>query len=225
MTEPVTGTDPVRRRRGWTPGEKIGAAIGLASLLVAVLAWQWPRQGQGPAATPPPTPSRATTGAAAAPPVATTSAAPTGAAGRTYLDTLTPETGGPYLQPLPRALTGRSDLPHPVVLSCPTNDGEDRSRSVSYPLKRRYLDFSASFRAWYPPGEDPESAVRISAVVTVREPDDTLTRQPRPGRTTTMSRPAQPLSASVEGGDLLTLTVECDFGGGVAVLADAGLSR
>ncbi|MEH1102342.1 hypothetical protein [Micromonospora sp. CPCC 205561] len=223
MTEPVPGTDSPRRRRGLTPGEKTGAAIGLASLLVALLAWQWPRQGQDRQPTPPPTPTRVTTSTSAP---GTTPATPgPGPTGRTYLDALTPEAGSPYLLPLPRALAGRADLPHPVVLSCPTNDGEDRSRSVSYPLKRRYLDFSTTFRAWYPPGEDPESVVRISAVVTVREPDDTLTRQPRPGRTTTMSRPAESLSFSVEGADLLTLTVECDLGGGVAVLSDAGLSR
>ncbi|MEV4466546.1 hypothetical protein AB0J51_23350 [Micromonospora echinofusca] len=223
MTEPVTGADSPRRRRGLTTGEKTGAAIGLASLLVAVLAWQWPRQGQGPQPTPPPTSSLATTSTSA--PVNTATPPGAGDTGRTYLDGMTPDTGNAYLQPLPRALAGRADLPHPVVLSCPTNDGEDRSRSVSYPLKRRYLDFSATFRAWYPPGEDPESAVRVSAVVTVRQPDDTLTRQPRPGRTTTMSRPAESLSFSVEGADLLTLTVECDLGGGVAVLADAGLTR
>ncbi|MCL7458460.1 hypothetical protein M8I35_14855 [Micromonospora sp. MSM11] len=223
MTEPSTGTDSSRRRRGLTPGEKTGAAIGLASLLVAVLAWQWPRQGQDPRPTPPPSPSRVSSSATA--PVTTPASTGNVEPGRTYLDALTPETGAGYLRPLPRTLADRTDLPHPVVLSCPTNDGEDRSRSVSYPLKRRYLDFSATFQAWYPPGQDPESAVRISAVVTVRQPDDTLTRQPRPGRTTTMSRPAESLSFSVEGADLLTLTVECDLGEGLAVLSDAGLTR
>ncbi|MFG2009344.1 hypothetical protein ACGFNF_09760 [Micromonospora sp. NPDC048868] len=223
MTEPSTGTDSLRRRRGLTPGEKTGAAIGLASLLVAVLAWQWPRQSQDPRPTPPPTPSLVTASATA--PASTPATPGSVAPDRTYLDALTPETGAGYLRPLPRALAGRADLPHPVVLSCPSNDGADRARSVSYPLKRRYLDFSATFRAWYPPGQDPESAVRISAVVTIKQPDDTLTRQPRPGRTTTMSRPAESLSFSVEGADLLTLTVECDLGEGLAVLTDAGLTR
>ncbi|MGW4501840.1 hypothetical protein ACWENR_24915 [Micromonospora sp. NPDC004336] len=224
MTEPVSGTDSPRRRL--TPDGKTSAAVGLVSLLVAVLAWQWPRQGPDRLPTPPPSPSQASTGTTA--PVTTPAAPGTGAPGdpgRTYLDALTPETGSAYLRPLPRALAGRADLPHPVVLSCPTNDGEDRSRSVSYPLKRRYLDFSATFRAWYPPDDDPETAVRISAVVTVREPDDTLTRQPRGSRTTTMTRPVEALSFPVEGADLLTLTVECDLGGGFAVLADAGLTR
>ncbi|MEH1013410.1 hypothetical protein V6U90_09885 [Micromonospora sp. CPCC 206060] len=221
----------LRAGRGWhhlTIGEKtavLSLGVTVIGTLVGVLAWQLPKQQAGPLATPPAQTAPAlpaTPGPTTGVPTDPTTGASTGS--RVYLDALNPETGAGYLRPLPRALAD-AGLTHPVTVACPSNNTGDRARSVSYPLRRRYLDFSVTLRPHFAAPEDRESVVRVTAVVGVKQVDDTMTRQVRGTRSASSASPSQPLTFPVEGADELVLTIECDVPDGHVVLVGAELTR
>ncbi|MBF9134487.1 hypothetical protein I0C86_36990 [Plantactinospora sp. S1510] len=204
--------------------------LALASVLVAVLTltrdifdWQVdPKTPSSPEASSPPNspgppvdPVPPTTGP--------TQRATAGTGVRTHLDTLRVEAGEANLSPLPRSLDGQPGYERPVVIKCPSNAGADRQREVTYRLQRRYLDFTALVRPYFPASDDHDSTVHVYALLATRAPDDTI------NRTTSAelfdARMAEPksLSASVEGADELILRVRCQMPNGYVVFANGSL--
>lgn len=209
-------------RSGMRRAEKLGLWLAGVTLVVssaiAVGAWQWPRDQEG---APPRWTGAPATSEPAPSPSATT--APVDAVSTsTYLADLSPRSGGDNLAALPRALKGTAGYDHPVVVRCPTNQSDDKVRTVSYLLRGRYLDFSATVRPYYT-GE-PDSRTHVTAVSGVKERDDTLTRRTAGTQfTATMAAPA-PIVAAVDGAEELTIHVECESPEGFVVLVDAALS-
>jgi len=203
--------------------EKIGLWLGIVTLVVsstiAIGAWQWPRDPDTPAAPP------ERTGAAASGRPAPTTAGVAPAAGNpnsTYLADLGPQSGGANLAALPRALKGKAGYDHPIVVQCPTNQSDDKVRTVTYLLRGRYLDLAATVRPYYT--GQPDARTFVTAVSGVRERDGTLTRRTSGTQfAATMASPA-PLTAAVDGVEELTLQVQCESPEGVVVLADASLT-
>lgn len=216
-----------RSGRGWRrlSANQWSLVIGVIGVLVAVLSWQLPKQ--------PPADSPSTTASASTAPGTTTSITPgtttsqhaPADGSRTYLDGIRPETGAGYLRQLPRPLATAADLSHPITIDCPSNNTGDQVRSISYPLQRRYLDFTATLRPYFPNQQDREAVVRVTARVGIRQTDGTLTQSVREANSGTMLRSPEPLSFSVEGVDVLTLTVECDIPEGQVILAAAQLTH
>jgi hypothetical protein len=207
--------------------EKTGIAVAVVGLLVAVLAWQFPRPptgGDSTVAGPPPPPP------ASSPTTPPGPGSPTPDPAATYLDSLTPVAGAANLAPLPDALRGRPGYDHPVVLRCPTNESDARAREVTYPLRGRYRDFSATVRPYF--ASDTEAKTYVFAIARYRERDDTFTEiQAGAQFTASMTRPG-PLAAGVAarlgttaGADELTVRVRCEVPDGVVVLAGAALRR
>lgn len=203
--------------------EKIGiwlAAISLAvTSAIALGAWLLPR---APAAkdaahtVSAPRPSNASDSASPA----SISAAPTvGTPAATYLTALTPQSGGANLAALPRALAGKAGYDHPIVVRCPTNQSDDKVRSVTYPLRGRYLDFTATVRPHYPAERDARTYV--TAIAGMRERDGTLTQQIEGTQFAATTTSPASLTAAVDGAETLTLDVQCESPQGVVVLVDA----
>ncbi|MDQ7907944.1 hypothetical protein RB614_25800 [Phytohabitans sp. ZYX-F-186] len=217
--------EPVARR-GMRRAEKIGIWLGVVTLVVttavAIGAWRWPRDTQGPAQ--PRRPDGAAPGPSTGQPApAPTTAAPTPAGpAATYLADLPPQSGGGNLVTLPRALKGQAGYDHPIVVQCPTNQSDDKVRTVTYLLRGRYLDLAATVRPYYT--GQPDSRTYVTAVSGVKERDDTLTRRTAGTQfTATMATPGR-LTAAVDGVEELTIQVQCESPEGVVVLADASLT-
>ncbi|GLI01985.1 hypothetical protein Pa4123_72620 [Phytohabitans aurantiacus] len=190
--------------------ERIGIAIGVITLVtssaIALAAWRWP-QPVPEKPTPPPT-----TGA---------KPAPVKVEDATYLDALSPQSGAANLTKLPRELADESGYEHAIVVRCPTNQANDKVRSVNYLVRGRYLDFSATVRPYYEAEKDARTYVY--ALSGVKERDGTLTQRTRGTQfEATMTRPAR-LDAEVEGAEELTIQVRCEAPEGVIVLAGARL--
>ncbi|MFC6017032.1 hypothetical protein ACFP2T_12555 [Plantactinospora solaniradicis] len=212
--------------RGW----QIGTVLALASVLVATLAltrdiFDWrvaPKTSSSPKTSSPNGP-----GSPVGPgtPTTSTTQRETAAAApvRTHVDTLLVEAGEANLNPLPRALDGQPGYDRSIVIKCPSNAGADRQREVTYRLQRRYLDFTAMVRPYFPARDDHDSAVYVYALLATRKPDDTI------NRTTSAelfdARMAEPktLSANVEGADELTLRVRCQVPNGYVIFANGSL--
>lgn len=225
------GQSPERSpRRRMTRAERWGLIAAAVGVVVALLAWLFPDINSGD----PPTPTRAGATTAAAPATTgttttgttttgTTTTGTTNPGDLTYLDTLAAQKGNSNLVGLPRALSGRPDYPHPVVITCATNQNDDQVREVTYPLRGRYLGFSATVRPYF--ADRPDTRTNVYAIAGYLERDGTVTRQEK-GRqlTATMNAPA-PLTASVDGAEELTIQVRCEEPDGVVVLVAPGLTR
>jgi hypothetical protein len=197
--------------------EKIGIWIGATTLVVssaiALAAWQWPQ----PVREKPPWEKEAV----AAPSVSPRTAPATVPAtqNKTYLADLFPHSGGANMTSMPRALTGKDGYDHPIVVRCPTNQSDDKMRSVTYLLRGRYLDFSATVRPYYSAERDARTYVH--AVTGVKERDGTVTQQTRGTQfAATMAAPAT-LAAAVDGAEELTIQVQCESPEGVVVFSGA----
>jgi hypothetical protein len=93
---------------------------------------------------------------------------------------------------------------------------------VTYPLRHRYLNLSATIRPYFTAVPDAEA--RVYAIVGIRERDGTLTRQTRGMQVgVRMDSPAG-LSAEVDGAEEMTLRVECEYPEGSVVLAEPSLA-
>ncbi|GLY02077.1 MULTISPECIES: hypothetical protein [Actinoplanes] len=215
-TAQTSGRAGRARRDHWAV---VGAVAGVVGALAAVGAWFWPRPGSDPANSP----------STAAPPAATGSPAPrTATIGDptvTHLDTITAETGGEHLVPVPRAVRDQAGFAdHPIAIACPTNQTGDLERIVTWPLKGRYLDFQADVRPWYPAGTDQESATYVTALSGQRQPDGAITTSVSGRQQNATVAAAQPLTASVEGAEKLALKVECGDPNGIVVLTAVRLT-
>ncbi|MEH1129722.1 hypothetical protein [Micromonospora sp. CPCC 206061] len=192
--------------------ERIGIALGAVTLVtssaIALAAWQWP---QPVPEKPSPTPTTAARPA--------TMQATTEPGRATYVDTLSPQAGAANLTKLPRELAGKSGYEHAIVVRCPTNQANDKVRSVNYLVRGRYLDFSATVHPYYEVEKDARTYVY--ALAGVKERDGTLTQRTRGTQfEATMTRAAS-LAAEVEGAEELTIQVRCEAPEGVVVLAAA----
>ena len=118
-----SGSPPHGRRRSFEVAGLVVAALGV---LVAILAWQLPKEPDpsppagaasvsSPVTTPPGTPP-------STPPTTSTSA------GQRHLTELTPSSGGGFVQ--------RIGGTHSLTMSCATGDSVDFKRSVTYDLPR-----------------------------------------------------------------------------------------
>jgi hypothetical protein len=201
----------------------ISVPIAVVGAVITLLAWQFPR----PTADPSPRLPRAaspstvgTTGATAQPdsgPSVSSSGTPL-----KYLDTIEAQSGAGYLRQLPRALTGRPGYDHPIVIACTQNTAADKVHEVTYSLRGRYLDFSATVRPYF--NELKDSKVWVYAVVGTQQRDGTINRVGKGNQLdATMDAPA-PVKASVEGGQELTIQVRCEWPDGVVVLTAAALT-
>jgi hypothetical protein len=205
------------------PAEKWGLIATVAGVVVAVLAWWFPDAAQSlkpdsaaPSATVAPT---GTATKAAAGTGTGTPAVPT----PVLLDTEAPQSGKANLTGLPRALANLAGYDHPIVVTCPTNQNDDQVREVTYLLRGRYLDFSATVRPYST--SRPDARANVYAIAGYRERDGTLTRQEKGRQLTAAMSAPKPLTASVERAEELTLQVRCEEPDGVVVLVGAGLTR
>jgi hypothetical protein len=209
---------------------QIGTVLALASVLVATLAltrdvFDW-RVAPKTSATPKTSSSAHIPGSPIdqRPPATSPKQRETaGGAIRTQVDTLLVEAGEANLSQLPRALDGQPGYDRAIVIKCPSNAGADRQREVTYRLQRRYVDFTAMVRPYFPARDDHDSTVYVYALLATRKPDDTISR------TTSAelfdARMAEPrsLSANVEGADELTLRVRCQMPNGYVIFANGSL--
>jgi hypothetical protein len=203
--------------------EKIGIWLGVITLVVtsaiALGAWFLPQD-------PEPRETRRGNAAAAAPTspesTPTTPAVASGNQKVTYLADLSPQSGGANLAAMPRVLKEKAGYERPIVVQCPTNQSDDKVRTVTYLLRGRYLDFTAAVRPYYTAERDAHTYV--TAVSGVKERDGTLTLQTAGVQFgATMDAPA-PLTATVDGAEELTIKVQCESPQGVVVLTDASLT-
>ena len=205
----------------------IGTVAGVLSLLVAIVALRGPFGGSDPkpvasgttnvTATIPATPTRTTS------PITPTAA---GAADE-FLDGpgFPAESGGSNLVSVPRAINTDGDYTnHPVTISCPTNETGDDHRDVTYLLRGNYLRFDAEVRPYYPPGSNTKSPTYVTAYIGVTQQNgDLCTEVAGSQQKATMTGP-QPLTASVEKAEKLTLRIQCSDPNGVIVLVGARLT-
>ena len=225
-------------RRPMSLAERIAAVAGLSGVIVMLGAWLFPfSPTNGPSAagnspttavssmpsptvattTPDPTTTRTADAGSAAPPT------PSGVPDEVvYLSGLAPQSGGANLTVLPRTLRGQPGYQHAVVIACPTNQSDDKERSVTYLLRGRYLDLSGTAVPAF--SGDREATARVTVLTGLRERDDTMTWREQTARNSTMDKPAG-VTAEVAGAEELTLRVQCSHPEGVVVLADIRLTR
>ncbi len=222
--------ETVHRRRWMTRAERWTLIVTVIGVLVALAAWLFPvdKQDSGTDGSGPTKQTAATTPAAPTT-AAATGTGPTTGSGQVYLDGQAPQSGKPNLVGMPRSLTGQPGLDHPVVVTCPTNQNDDQVREVTYPLGGRYLTFSATVRPYVDPDQDPkplpDSRATVFAIAGYHERDGTLTRKDKGRQEAATVTTPEPLTASVEGAEELTLQVRCEDPRGVVVLAAAGFTR
>lgn len=203
--------------------DKIMIALAAAAVIVTLAAWQFPNWIIGDS-------DAETNGQASATrsEPATSTAAPATTSTRSggiYLDGLTPLSGGASLVPArdrPTAVTS-ADYPHALVIGCPTNQSDDKVREVTYELRGRYVDLSATVRPHY--GKDPEAVTYVTAFGGFRQKDGTMTRRELGTQYFATMNAPKDLAAEVRGAEELTLQVRCSMPDGVIVLESAQLTR
>ena len=223
-------SSPPRTKKRWDAGIRAGvisAVVGFLALIVAVLAWLWPQQ---PGGTPTATVSRSAT----APGTATKaidSATPTRATGggpaMSYLNNgnFPPETGGSDVVQVPRAIRSKAGYTsHPVAIKCPTNQTGDQTSEVTYLLRGRYVQFDATVHPYYPVGTDQQSATYVTALIGIRQPDDSLDFTEAGNQKRANPTGPAGLTATVDNAEKLILRVECGNPAGTVVLTDARLT-
>lgn len=204
------------------PAEKWGLAAAVAGVVVALLAWWFPRAADGPE-KPDPTPPP---GTAAGPAPTTPPGQPgqlTGGPAVVALDSLPAQSGGANITQPPHALDV-SGYQHPLVLSCPSNHSDDKVRETTWSLRGRYLDFSATVRAYAADAQEQDSLVKVTVVAGYKQRDATFDRR-QVGQAATSAAGSSPLTGSVEHADEVTLQVSCEYPLALVVLDGAGLTR
>lgn len=212
--------------RGWNVAERagvVGAVAAVVSVVIALVALPGMGEDDRAADGRRPDPARST-GTPTGPqptPSGDRSGSPAPVTG-TRLADLVPQSGRPNLVALPRQVAGDPAFAGAVVIRCPSNQSDDRERDVTYSLRGRYLDFTATVRPYFP--TDDKSRAGAFAVVGTPELDGSVTTRVGGGREgATVSGPLR-LTASVERAVTLTLRVTCDEPDGVVALVDARLT-
>lgn len=199
-----SGSPPRGRRRSV---EVAGLAVAAFGVLVAILAWQLPRDPSPPAgaggvsapgSTPPSTPPGT--------PPSTTSTTPTTStsAGQRYLTELTPASGGGFVQ--------RIGGTHSLTMSCPTGESVDFKRSVTYDLPRAGY---ATLRLTALPTGERDTRVEVRLLV-----DDAVR-----GDQVITAGDSKPFQTGVAGSGTVELEITCDPKAKSVTFADPTLLR
>src|SRR5688500_10706430 len=106
---------------------------------------------------------------------ATTGAAPPPNAPFEFLSTLSPTAGAVNLAQLPRAIRDDPAYARAIAISCPSNQSNDESREVTYPLRGRFVELSATVRPYLE--HDAQARSFVYAVAVHKELDGTLTKR------------------------------------------------
>jgi hypothetical protein len=197
----------------------LGTVIGGLGLVVALLAWLLPSQGNP---TPAPTTTQATTAAKRTTAGTTVTSEP--ATSALFLDAggFPPEAGGDRLTEVPRQIRGKEGYAsHPLAIRCPSNRTGDQSSDVTFLLRGRYVQFDVTVRPYYPSGVDQQSVTYVTVLTDTRQIDNTLTSNEVTSQTHATPLSPKPLSAAVDKAEKLTLRVQCEDPTGTIVLTDA----
>ncbi|MFC7528786.1 hypothetical protein [Actinoplanes sp. GCM10030250] len=197
----------------------ISTVAAVVGVVVAVLAWRWPEappsEQDQKAVTAPTT----TGGTATSPAPAGGTPAPSAAA---YLDAL-PVKGG-SLAEVPRKIRDQADYrSHPIAVACPSNQIGDKATEVTWQLDRNYVEFHADVRPYYPAAGEQRAVTYVTALKGVRQRDTTDKFEEMGSQKTARPGGSAPISADLDGGDTLTLKIECQYPGGFVILTDARL--
>jgi hypothetical protein len=141
----------------------------------------------------------------------------------TYLSTVLPQAGAGNLISLPRDLRDDPAYARAVAVGCPSNGSTDKVREVTYPLRGRYLDFSATVRPAFT--TEPDSRAHVFAVATYQEADGTVTRRAVGQQLGAAGTTTGPIEADIEGAVQLTLRVKCEHPEGMVIISDGRLIR
>ncbi|WP_212997198.1 hypothetical protein [Winogradskya consettensis] len=227
--------------RGWDTGVRatvLGTVAGILSLLVAFVAWQWPKSPPGPGPADAVTADAGSADAGSAPSAAHGTAprpgtssvpqspsGPTPAASGEYLFDFTAESGAAFLVAVPRPVRGRDGwTDRPIAISCPSNETGDQEHSITYPVRGRYTEFRADVRPYYPPDADQRSATYVTALTgTLQRDGDLVTAEVGKQQQATAAR-AQQLTATIDDAEKLTLRVQCSDPNGTIVITGAVLT-
>ncbi|WP_157241025.1 hypothetical protein [Catenuloplanes japonicus] len=214
----------------WNADRKLSfgqLVVGLVSLAVAVagtyFAYVQVRDELNGSMSPTPRPVT-TSALTSSADVARTPGRATGTDAPVYLDSLSPEKGEALVSELPRPLKDAAGYGHALAIACPSNSTGDAVREVSYALSRRYVSVNAVVRPYYEVESDRQSASHVTISVDTRQRDGTMTtRETGAQKSATMAEP-QYLVADLEGGDVLTIRVQCSAPTGIIILTEARLS-
>ena len=202
---PVPGP---RRERNWMLIlTAAGVVVAVVGVLVALGDWRLPVTDAG--VTPPS--SRSTVRPPVPPPDPTSSPTTDG----TALTALEIKSGGANVKPLPRAIAANPAYAGGLAIGCPTNQSDDKTRSVVFVLRQRYLDLDTTVRPYFP--DDPADRVKVTAVAGVKQRDGSIATEVRAGYTGATGAAGR-IAAAFEDAEELTLTVECESADGLAVL-------
>ncbi len=218
---PVSQAASSRRRPKLTTIATVsGIVISVLSLLLGFGRWLFPDGFGGDTTAGDPTTTQAPavlpqTPSAAPPQVAATTATTHVAAppDGTPLVSLPREAG--EIAALPRRLKGKPGYDDALVIACPSNQSDDKTRTVTLVLSGRYLDLTATVEAYFP--ADPKLRASVTAIGMWRERDGTLTDKPlsavvAKGQTTAV------LGGDVDNAEKLRLQVACDLPTGYAII-------
>ncbi|WP_430788601.1 hypothetical protein [Actinoplanes sp. G11-F43] len=206
----------------------ISAVCTALALIVALLAWLWPREPGGgkkdekAAGTNPATATATATGTGTRPP-----APAGGTVTPVFLNSsaFPPESGAADLVEVPRAIRGKAGWTgHEIAVRCPSNQTGDSTSDVTYLLRGRYARFDVTVHPYYPEDADRQAVTHVTAFVAVRTVDgglDTTVAGVQKAATYTAEAG---LSVSVEDAEKLTLRVECGDPNGTVVLTGARLT-
>jgi hypothetical protein len=150
-----------------------GVVVAVVGVLVALGDWRLPVTDAG--VTPPS--SRSTVRPPVPPPDPTSSPTTDG----TALTALEIKSGGANVKPLPRAIAANPAYAGGLAIGCPTNQSDDKARSVVFVLRQRCLDLDTTVRPYFP--DDPADRVKVTAVAGVKQRDGSIATEVRAGYT------------------------------------------
>jgi hypothetical protein len=226
-TGPADAIGRPSKRSGWQSWDTgvratvIGTVAGVLSLLVAVIAWRWPQSPPENSVAGPPSSVATTTN-----PAATTGPPATAApAAVDFLDAVTVEAGGGNLVAVPRQVRGTPGFAgHVMAISCPSNQTGDQVHDVTFPIMGHYQQFDAEIHPYYPSGADPRSVTYVTAMIGIRQTDQTLRTTAAGAQKNATMATASSLTAAIDNAEKLTVRVECADPKGTIILTNARLT-
>ncbi|WP_157756710.1 hypothetical protein [Plantactinospora sp. KBS50] len=134
------------------------------------------------------------------------------------------EAGTGNLAELPRALREQPGYDRPVTMTCPSNVTGDLYREVTYLVKQRYVEMSATVRAYFPASDDRDSRVRVTVYVALPQRDGTFVVNRRGQPFDALMSDPKPMTSDVSGAEKVTIRVQCEAPHGWVVLSDGLLT-
>jgi hypothetical protein len=125
------------------------------------------------------------------------------------------KSGGANVKPLPRAIAADPAYAGGLAIGCPTNQSDDKARSVVFVLRQRYLDLDTTVRPYF--SDDPADRAKVTAVAGVKQRDGSIATEARADYTGATGAAGR-IAAAFEDAEELTITVECESADGLAVL-------